>query len=89
MKYKKNYFFMSRQRENIPEDKFNINYYFFFFKELRFLRLCQPVYLFILREADTVQVGEGQRGGERESQAGSALPVRSPTPDVGLEPLKP
>ena len=35
------------------------------------------VYLFILRETETVRVGEEQR--EKESQAGSALPAQSPT----------
>ena len=34
--------------------------------------------LFILRETETAQVGEGQRGRERESQAGSE-------PNAGLE----
>ena len=34
------------------------------------------VYLFILRETQTAQVGEGHRGRERESQAGSVLPAQ-------------
>ena len=45
-------------------------------------------YLFLRQSAsrgDRVQVGEGQRGGDTESQAGSRLRAVSAEPDTGLE----
>ena len=39
--------------------------------------------MFILRESEPVPTGEGQKEGERESQAGS---MPSTEPDMGLHP---
>ena len=42
--------------------------------------------MFILREKDRAQAGEGEREGDTESQAGSRLRAVSTEPDVGPEP---
>ena len=52
-----------------------------------YLKKIFNVYLFLReRDRDRVWVEEGEREGDKESEAGSRLPAASTESDVGLEP---